>query len=292
VSEPSEPARRCGRTWVLAAFAAAVLPGHGCSSAPREPVAAYQADAAASAKSAREAYGDGRPESAAADLRESVRLRLAGGDLPGAARSQLNLALAERASGDAAAAAAAAARLRELTPGAVQQAREQGGPGSASREAELEDSSSWLDALLALDRGDAEGARSLAPGRDGRLAPASQVRGRIETLRAAIALRDGRFAEAVDLARAGRAAGAEAGDAPEEAHALALAGAAHAAAGAWAQARADYLSAVGIEERIGGGSRMAADLRQLAVIAGRLGDGDDARLYAQRADDIQSAAAH
>jgi len=271
--------------------AAALLSLGACSSAPRDPVAPYQSAAAAEAKSAQEDYGGGQIGGAILSLRDSVRLRLAGGDLPGAARSELNLALAERASGDSAAAAAAASRLRELTPGAVQQAREQGGTAGAGREAELEDSSSWLDALLALDQGDTALAQSRAPGRDGQLAANSQMRARIETLHAAIALSGGRFAEAGDLARAGRAASIEAGDPPEEAHACALAGAAHMGSGAWIEARADYLAAVRIEERIGGGTRMALDLRQLAVISGRLGDGATARLYTGRADAIQSSGA-
>ena len=284
--------RESARLGLRPAIAAAALLGlAACSSAPREAVAPYQSAAAAEAKSAQEEYGEGRVGGAILSLKESVRLRLAGGDIPGAARSQLNLALAERASGDPAAAAAAAARLSELTPGAVQQVREQGGPGGGDREAELEDSSSWLDALLALDRGDIELAQSRAPGRDGQLAAASQMRGRIETLHAAIALREGRFAEAGEFARAGRAASAEASDPSEEAHADALAGAAHMGAGAWTEARADYLAAVRIEERIGGGARMALDLRQLAVISGRLGDGAAARLYTGRADAIQSSGA-
>jgi tetratricopeptide (TPR) repeat protein len=292
VSPSQDLARQVGRHLLGPAFlaAAALLPA-GCSSPPREPAPPYQQDAAAEAKSAREAYGEGRIDSAIASLRESVRLRLSGGDLPGAARSQLNLALAERAAGDPAAASASAARLREMTPGAVQQVREQAGAGDGSREAELEAASSWLDALLALDQGDVALAQARAPARDGELAPASQMRGRIDTLHAEIALRAGRFAEAGDLARAGRAASAGAGDPSEEAHAWSLAGASHAGMGDWAGARADYLAAVGIEERIGGGARMAGDLRQLAAAAERLGDPGDARLYTQRADAIQSAGA-
>ena len=217
-----------------------------------------------------------------------MRLRLAGGDLPGAARSELNLTLAERASGDAAAAASEAARLETLTPGAVQQAREQGGPAAEAREAELEDAASWLDALLALDRGDTDFAKTRGPGRDSRLAAGSQMRARIENLHAAIALRAGRFAEAADLARAGEEAGAAAGDPAEEAHAWRPRGAAHAGAGAWIVACPDYIAAVRIEERIGGGSRMAGDLRQLAMIAGHLGGrgGREALRAARRRDPV------
>ena len=115
------------------------------------------------------------------------------------------------------------------------------------------------------------------------------MRGRIENLHAAIALQAGRFAEAGDLARAGREASASAADSAEEAHSWRLSGAADAGAGTWPAARSDYLAAVRIEERVGGGARMAGDLRQLAMVSEHLGDSASARLYTQRADAIQSS---
>ena len=115
---PRDPARRERLPWISPALAAAAwICSSGCSSAPREAAAPYQEAAAAEAKSAQEAYGEGRIDGAILSLRESVRLRLAGGDLPGAARSELNLALAERASGDAAAAGLEAARPARPDPG-------------------------------------------------------------------------------------------------------------------------------------------------------------------------------
>ena len=235
----------------------------------------------------------GRFADAIPSLRESVRIHLAAGDLPGAARSQLNLAMAERAAADPGAASASAARLRDLTQGAVQQVRERGGDAGADRqlEAELLAASGWLDALLALDAGDVDRAQALSPPASAELAGSSQMRGRIETLRSAIAIRDGRFAEAVRLAVAGRTESAQANDPSEVAHAWGLEGAGDAGMGDWPGARGAYLAAVAVEERIGGGARMAADLRQLAMISEHLGDSGAARLYSLRADAILAAMA-
>lgn len=259
----------------------------GCSGGPADSVPPGQAQAAAAAQSAQDAYSKGRIDSAILSLRESVRLHLVAGDLPAASRSLLNLALAERAAGDAPAAAAAAARLRDLAPAAVQQAGERG--GGTAQAAELTAASAWLGALLSLDRGDLAEARAGAPAPDPQLAPSSQMRGRIGTLQAAIALRAARFAEALQRAKEARAAAADAQDPSEEAHAWSLSGAAHAGQGDLTSARSDYREAIRIEERIGGGLWMAADLRRLASVSNQLGDGADARLYVQRADAIQAA---
>ncbi len=275
-------ARAWGR---LAALAAAALAG--CSG-PAERPPPYQEAAALEARSGQEAYLLGRFGDAITSLREAVRLRLAAGDLPGAARSQLNLALAERASASAAAASAEADRLREMTQGAVQQLGERGGAGAGAA-AELEAASGWLDGLLALDAGDLDRAQALAPRAQPEVSP--QMRSRIGTLQAAIALRGGRFSEAVALAAGAREAGEAAHDLPEVAHAWGLEGEGDAGMGSWLRARDACLAAVAIEERIGGGGRMAVDLRELALICGHLGRGADARLYTLRADEIMSAGA-
>ena len=281
-----ERAFQAGRP--LAVLVAAVLAG--CSTA-REPTAPYLEAAAAEARSAQEAYLGGRFGDAIVGLREAVRLHLAAGDLPGAARSQLNLALAERAAADHPGAAVAAARLRDLTRGAVQQVREGAGARSADAptEAELEASSGWLGALLALDEGDVAQAQALAPPAGLELASSSQMRGRIETLRATIAVRSGRFGEAVKLADTGRIASEDAHDLSEVAHAWSLEGEGRAGMGDWPGARGDYLAAVALEERMGGGARMAEDLRQLAVVSEHLGDSGDAKLYSLRAEAIAAA---
>ena len=245
--------------------------------------------AAAETRNGEEAYLLGRADEAVPALREAARLFLAAGDLPGGVRALVNLALAERAAGDVAAARASATRLRELTPAAQQQLAEHAEPGDAGLE--LSTASGWLDALLALEQGDAAAAARLAP-TSGKFPPGSVWRARVATLQAAILLATGNPAEALAQAVAGQKAALAAGDRAEEARAWRLAGAAHLKLGQWPEARTDFLAAVKIEEALGGGARMAGDLGQLAAIAEHLGDADAARLYARRATTIIAARAH
>lgn len=279
-------ARACRPLCVLAAVLA------GCYSPAARP-SPYLEAAAVEARSAQEAFLTGRFADAKISLREAVRLHLAAGDLPGAARSQLNLALAERADADRPAAAVAAERLRELTKGAVQQVGEREGArdDNARKVAELEAASGWLDALLALDNGDSALAMACVPLASVELASSSQMRGRIETLRADLEVRAGHFDRAVKLANEASVASESAIDLPELAHARSLEGAGHAGEGDWIGARGAYLKAVAIEEQTGAGERMAGDLRMLAMISQHLGDSAASRLYALRADAILSAKA-
>jgi hypothetical protein len=274
---------------LLAAAAACLISGCAGSS---EPAAPRLESAAVETRAANRAYLEGRVGEAIASLREAVRLHLASGDLPGAARAELNLALALRASGDRAAASAASARLRDLTPGAIQQLREREGNGKEAGETaavELAAGSAWLDARLDLDRGDGVSATRSLSGAPGGLSATSPFPGRIENLRAEILLSAGSYAQALDRALAGEAASLRAQDRAEEAHGLGLAGDARIGLGRWLEARADYLAAVGIEEGLGGGARMAADLGRLAMISSHLGDPGEANLYELRAEAIASA---
>ncbi|MES1166950.1 MAG: hypothetical protein ABUL68_03015 [Pseudomonadota bacterium] len=279
------PSCSIGRLGPAAVFGAVALVT-GCAAPDPGPPPLLRA-AAGQSRAGQEAYLTGRTGDAVSALGEAVRLHLAAGDLPGGSRALLNLALAQRAAGDAAAATATAARLRELAPAARQQAREQG----ASEEivAELSTASPWLDALVALDRGDRAAAAGLLDSAGGKFSGSSPWPGRLESLRAELALGEGRPGEALVHARAGVAACTAAGDRAEEARAQRLAGAAQVQLGQWPEARADFLAALKLEETLGGGGRMAGDLKQLAVIAGHLGDSAEAQLYTQRAAAIASA---
>jgi tetratricopeptide (TPR) repeat protein len=259
----------------------------GCAAAGNGPPPLLR-EAAAQSRAGEEAYLSGRATEAIPALSEAVRLHLAAGDMPGAARALLNLALAQRAAGDSAAVAATAARLRDLTPAAGQQAHELEGK-DAGAAAELMAASAWLDALLALDRGDSTSATAILSSVTAKVPASSPWIGRMETLRAEIALGDGHPAEAVAHARSGQAASAAAHDQAEEARAFRLAGAGLMRLGQWPEARTAFLAAVKIEETLGGGARMAGDLSQLAVIAEHLGDAAGAQLYTQRARAIASA---
>jgi hypothetical protein len=272
----------CCTLAVSTLFAFASCAGSGNTPAPRQRALLAQARAGETA------YLTGRASEAVAPLREAVRLQLATGDLPGAARGLVNLALAQRAAGDPTGAAATAGRLRELTPAAQQQAGA-GNRAGNSASAELTAGTAWLDALLALDQGDAPGASRSLFVVPSKLPAASPWPGRVETLRAAIALAEGRAADAVVHARAAQAACAAAQDRAEEARALRLAGQAHVQLAQWMDARARFLSAVRIEETLGAGERMAGDLDQLAAIATKMGETAAADLYAQRARAIAAA---
>ena len=267
----------------------AVLLFAGCASPGEAPAPLLHA-AANETRVGEEAYLSGRASDAVPALTEAVRLHFAAGDLPGASRALLNLALAQRGAGDNAAANATAARLREITPGARQQLHEQAVKSNDT--ADLDAAADWLEALLALDRGETAVASNLVSSSIVKGAATSPWPGRIETLRAEIALKDGHFDEALARSRAGQAATAAAHDRAEEARALRLGGAAQVGLAHWIEARGNFLAAIRIEEALGGGRRMAADLNQLAAIAEHLGDADDARLYAQRAQAILSSRPH
>jgi tetratricopeptide (TPR) repeat protein len=258
----------------------------GCAAPVAGPPPLLRA-AAGQTRAGQEAYLTGRARESLPPLTEAVRLHLAAGDLPGAARALLNLALAQRAAGDTQAAAASAARLRDLTPAALQQAAE--GAGKEGPDLGLSIAPIWLDALLADDRGDFPAAAGLLGSVTDKLPASSPWTGRLETLRAALALGEDHPAEALIHARAGQTACAAAKDQAEEARAWRLAGTAQMRLGQWPGARADFLASLKIEETLGAGARMAGDLRQLALIAGQLGDDAGARLYAQRAVAIDSA---
>ncbi len=260
----------------------------GCATPGDPPPPLLQA-AAGQTRVGEEAYLTGHAGEAVPALNEAARLHFAAGDLPGAARALLNLALAQRAAGDSVSAAATAVRMHDLTPAARQQAREQGGKEEFS--AELAAASVWLDALLALDRGDSATAASLLASATEKLSGSSPWPGRLETLRAEIALGEGRFQEALGHARAGQADSAATKDRAEEARARQFAGTAHLRLGQWLEARADFLAAIKIEESLGGGARMTNDLNQLAAIAEHLGDSAAAQLYTERARAIAAARA-
>lgn len=259
----------------------------GCL-APGEAPPARQRAASQQARAGETAYLAGNPTAALPAMREAVRLRLAAGDLPGAVRTLVNLALAERAAGDAAGAAATAARLRELTPAAGQQAAERP-RGKDDARLELTAASAWLEALLAFDRGEttlaAGGLAAVSP----KLPRGSPWTGRVAALRAEIALAEGRLADAVALARSALPAAAAARDVSEEARAHRLLGAAQMRLGQWKEAQASLLAAVRLEERLGAGERMARDLEQLAAVAEKLGDATAAGLYTARARAILGA---
>lgn len=265
-------------------LAATLLLGCG-SSGKAPPPLLYEADL--QAREGQRAYLTGEPARAIPPLRRAAQMHLAAGDLPGGARSLLNLALAERATGDTAAAVATADRLRELTPAAQQQASEVA--GDAEPPAELGAASEWLGALLALDQGQLSLAADRLKPRMRGLRDQSPWRGRLETLRAELALAESRWTDALRHARAGQEASASAEDRAEEARALRLAGAAHMALAQWPEARTDLLSALRIEESLGGGARMVDDLKRLATVSDRLGDRSEARLYSQRARLIEAA---
>jgi tetratricopeptide (TPR) repeat protein len=173
--------------------------------------------------------------------------------------------------------------LRELAPAARQQAIEQGD------ESEISVGSAWLDALLALDRGDAAAAAALLANAPQQFSKTSPWPGRLETLRAEVDLGAGRFSESLLHARAGRTAAAAAHDQAEEARALRIAGSAQMGLGQWPEARIDFLAALKIEQALGAGARMIGDLNHLATIAEHLGDTSAAQLYAQRASAIAGA---
>ena len=261
----------------------ALLAGCGAPGAPTPPLLRA---AASQTRTGEEAYLTGHAAAAVPALKEAVRLHLAAGDVPGTARALLNLALAQRGAADVAGATATAAQLHELTPAARQQLEEQ--PGKSDASAELASASDWLDALLALDRGDPAAASASLASAQLKLPGASPWPGRLEELRAELALAEGRFPEAVTRARAAGAASAAAGDRAEQARAWRCAGAAHARLSLWADARTDYLAAIRIEESLGGGTRMAGDLTALAAVARSLGDGSSAELYERRARAIMT----
>jgi len=264
------------RSLLAAGLAGLLLALAACSSPQASPAPKLRA-AARQARLGEEAYLTGRLDEAIRALREAVRLHLSAGDVPGAGRSLVNLALAQRAAGQPAGALGTAALLLQLAPAADQQARERGAAGEAMI------ASAWLTALLAVDRGEpAAAAGALAALPPGPYAPLWT--GRIENVRADLALASGRPAEALDHARAGRPASAAAGDRAEEARALRLAGTARLGLGQWTEARAEFLAAVRLEESLGGGARMAGDLYHLAEIAEHQGDAPAARLYTARAD--------
>ena len=261
----------------------------GCA-APGDPPAPLLHAAASATRAGEEAYLSGRASEAIPALSEAVRLHLAAGDLPGAARALLNLALAQRGAGDMPAATATAVRLRELTPAARQQLRERA--GRADEISEIAAADDWLDALLALDRGDLAAAENLISISGVKLPAASPWPGRVETLRAEVALKEGHFDDALARARVGRVASEAAHDRGEQARAWRIAGAAQVGLAHWPEARADFLAAISIEEKLGGGHRMADDLNQLASIAEQLGEADDARIYRERAKAILSSRTH
>lgn len=233
------------------------------------------------------AYLKGNSAGAVPILQAAAELHLAAGDLPGGAGTLLNLALAQRASGAVADASLTATRLRELTPAARQQARERG--DAADQLAELEVAARWLDALLAVSQGDLPSAAGLLDAPALPLPAASPWRGRLETLRAELALAEGRPAAALAYADRGAEASAAAGDRAEQARALRLAGLAHMQREEWEEARSDFMAAVRIEEALGAGARMVGDLDHLAIIATHLGDHSAARLYERRARVIAAA---
>ncbi len=274
--------------WRCVAFVGFLLFA-GCSTPGEGPPPLLRA-AAAQTRAGEDAYLAGRANDAVPALNEAVRLHLAAGDLPGASRALLNLALAQRATGDTAAITATAARLRELTPAAQQQAREQ--TGKEELTLDLATTTAWLDGLLAVDRGDfSAAADSLGPV-DAKFPASSPWPGRLENLRAELALGQRRWAEALTHARAGQAACASLHDKAEEARAWRFAGTAQLNLGQWPEARTDFLAALRLEETLGGGARMAGDLKQLATIADHLGDSSAAQLYNQRAAAIAGARAH
>ena len=272
--------------WIAAMGLAGFVLLTGCANPGEAPPPMLRA-AAGQSRIGEEAYLAGRPAKGVPALAEAVRLHLAAGDLPGAAHGLLNLALAQRGAGDVAAAAATAERLHDLIPAARQQAQERGGAEDPSPD--LAAASTWLEALLAVDRGDSAAAASLLGFPTEKLPAASPWTGRLETLRAEVALGDGRFADAIARAEIGQAASAAAHDRAEEARALRLAGAAHVRLGHWIEARAKFLASVRVEETLGGGARMAGDLAQLATIAEHLGDTAEAELYTRRARAITAA---
>jgi tetratricopeptide (TPR) repeat protein len=276
---PAFPTRRIGRLGALGLLGLLA----GCGAPDRGPPPMLRA-AARQTRLGEDAYLLGRADEAIPALTEAVRLHLAAGDLPGASRALVNLALAQRSAGDGAGAGATAARLHELAPAARQQAGEQ------NRFDEASAASAWLDALLALDRGDAAEATACLERAPSVLPVSPPWSGRLATLRAEIDLGAGRFAEAVTHAQAGRSASVAARDEAEEARALRISGSAHMGLGQWVAARGDFLTALKIEESLGGGTRMAADLNHLATVSEHLGDAAGAELYAQRAKAI--AAAH
>ena len=271
---------------VLAAAGAVGVLLAGCATSGDAPPANLRA-ATALAHRGEEAYVRGRAAEAVPLLKEAVRLQLTAGDLAGAARGDVNLALAQRAAGDTAGSTATAARLRDLTPAAQQQARETDRAGATA--VELAAGSAWLDALLALDRGDAAAADAALGPAGAKLPSASPWPGRTATLRAEIALVQDRPADALQHALAGRRACAAVHDRAEEARAHRIAGAAHLRLGQTREAQASYLAAVKLEAVLGGGSRMAGDLDHLAAIARTLGDEGAAQLYAARARAIAAA---
>lgn len=264
----------------LALFASCAGPGEAL--APRLRAAAERA------RAGEQAYGSGRPAEAASALAEAVRLRLASGDLPGAARALVNLALAQRAASDTSGAMATATRLRELTPAARQQVTERSGKNDAAAH-ELFAATAWLDALLALDRGETSAASRALVGVNLSLPPSSPWPGRVATLRAEVALAEGRAADAVTLARSALPACAAAHDRSEEARAQRLLGTAQLRLDRWPEARTSFLAAIILEETLGAGERLARDLEQLAAISEKLGDTSAASLYAARARAIVSA---
>ncbi|HWA25803.1 MAG TPA: hypothetical protein VG734_09090 [Lacunisphaera sp.] len=266
-------------------MAGVVASGLGVGLAAEGPAPLLRA-AAAETRTGEEAYLLGRPDEAVPALREAARLYLAAGELPGGARALVNLALAERAAGDFVAARDSARRLRELTAAAQQQLGDRAEQGEAATELAM--ASGWLDALLALEQGDATAAARQAPA--AAKAPLGSVwRARAGTLQAAILLATGSPADALAQAGAAQKAALAAHDRAEEARAWRMSGAAHAQLTQWPEARADYLAAVKIEETLGGGRRMAGDLEQLALVAAHLGDADAAGLYRRRAAAISAA---
>jgi tetratricopeptide (TPR) repeat protein len=272
--------------YINTAMLAVIVFAAGCATPGDGPPPLLRA-AAGQTRAGEEAYLSGRASDAVPSLSEAARLHLAAGDLPGGCRALLNLALAQRAAGDTAAATATATRLRELTPAAQQQAREQ--TGREGLTGELATATAWLDALLAVGRSDFAAAARLLGSADTKFPASSPWPGRLETLRAEVALGETRWLEARIHARAGVTACAAAGDRAEEARAWQLAGTAQLHLEEWTAARADFLEALKLEETLGGGARMAADLKQLALIADRLGDTSTAQLYAQRAAAITGA---
>ncbi|HVU18722.1 MAG TPA: hypothetical protein VHD32_17595 [Candidatus Didemnitutus sp.] len=253
----------------------------GACAGPDQAPAPLLREAARQNRIGEEAYLRGDHRHAEPALVECVRLHLAAGDIPGAVLALVNEVLEERTT-DPAKAAATAKRLSDLLPAAVQQSPDQAG--------NLTIAVGWINGSLALDAGDAVAAAQASdvfvPAR---ASVADRWEARLENLRADIALHQNRNAEAVTSAQSARRFAAKAKDVAEEARACRLSGTAHRALSQWNESRTDLLAAVHLEQELGGGSRMAGDLKILADVSEHLGDSSSAALYRQRADAIGSA---
>lgn len=253
----------------------------GCA-APGDAPAPLLREAARLNRLGEDAYLRGDNRRSVPALTEGVRLHLAAGDLPGAEMAMVNLALAQRVAGKAEDAPATVKRLNELLPAAVQQAPEQAG--------DLNAATAWITGTLALDSGDIAAARQAAD-RPIPLKPpvADRWEARLKNLEAEVALRANRPSDALAPAQSARTLAGKSKDRGEEARAWRFEGAAHRALSQWNESRAALQSAVRLEQQLGGGTRMAGDLRNLAEVSEHLGDSENAALYRQRAEAIESA---